>query len=224
MSIPTDEPRWARRLYSVVAPIYDRFRPLWIARGSERDLDELLRASVGAETRVLELAPGTGRNLRRLIEIQRRFGSYVGVDVSPAMLRRAGRVARRDRRIVFLEADASSPESLDWTALRHGTDPDRAAPFGPPFDLVLSTWLLAHLDRPRDTVASALRLLAPGGTAIFLFFVEPRSGPRRWFVGLFVAMFRGRFVELDDLRRLPGCVEERSYPAAHLLVFRRTEN
>ena len=223
--VPADEPRWARRLYGAIAFCYDWFRPIWVARKSDRDLDELLRTTIRPGDRLLELAPGTGRNLRRLLELQPQFGSYLGVDISPAMIRRAARHARRngevDPRIVLLEGDVSVPHRIDWSAVSRMTGQDGSEPVaGPPFDGILSTWLLAHLERPQDTVASALGLLAPGGTAIFLFFVEPRFRLRRWIVALFVSLFRGRFVDLDALRRRPECVDGRSYPAAHLLVFR----
>ncbi|MFV2033992.1 MAG: methyltransferase domain-containing protein, partial [Halocynthiibacter sp.] len=46
------------------------------------------------------------------------------------------------------------------------------------FDFVVSTWLLSHLDEPVETVRDALGKLAPGGTAVFVFFSMPRR--TRW--------------------------------------------
>lgn len=213
---PVDEPRWARRLYGAVAPIYDLLRPTWIARGSDSDLADLLEQAACPGCRVLELASGTGHNLERIREAQPSFGSYLGVDVSSAMLRRARRRGQGDTRIEWLEADARRPDALHW--------PGNPSRFAPPFDLILSTWFLAHLDRPETTVEAALRLLAPGGTAIFLFFVRPRTTLRRVVVGLFVRGFRGRFVDPDALGH-PGLRRaERFYPAARLIAFRAADD
>jgi ubiquinone/menaquinone biosynthesis C-methylase UbiE len=90
------EPEWARRLYRWFALVYDPFRALWSVwtRGAEDDLDRLFGQHIDERSRILELAPGTGINLQRLFRCAPGFETYLGIDVSEAMLKRARRRSR----------------------------------------------------------------------------------------------------------------------------------
>lgn len=202
------EPRWARRLYRVVAPVYDGLRAVWSrwTRDAERELDALFAERIGPECRVLELAPGTGINVERLFRCAPGFASYLGLDVSDAMLRRARERARGDPRIRLELGDATRASELEGR-----------------FDFVVSTWLLSHLDEPAEAVRGALERLAPGGTAVFVFFTAPERGTARWPLAAAVRLFRARFVDVETIRRLPHV--ERITPhaggMATLALFRR---
>jgi ubiquinone/menaquinone biosynthesis C-methylase UbiE len=80
--------RWLPIVYSLVAPIYDRF---WTREEMRRDLVSRLRLQVGQ--RVLETGVGTGANLPTLCAAVGPGGRVNGVDLSAGMLRRAKRKA-----------------------------------------------------------------------------------------------------------------------------------
>lgn len=197
---------WARFLYRRIARIYDSIRPLWSSRAAEARLDGLFAQRIGRGTRVLELAPGTGINIQRLFRCSPEFGTYLGIDVSSAMLERARVTARGDARVALQLGDATELSDL-----------------GEPFGFVVCTWLLSHLDHPERTVRSALERLAPGGSAAFLFFTRPGNPVIRAGVAAFVRSFRGAFVDLEAISSLPDF--ESAFRCrggyATLVVFRR---
>ncbi len=125
------EPRWARYLYRRVARVYNAIRPLWSSRAAEAQLDSLFAERIGPATRVLELAPGTGINIERLFRRSPNFGSYIGIDVSSAMLDRAQVAARNDSRVTLQLGDATDLSGL-----------------GGSFGFIVCTWLLSHLEHP----------------------------------------------------------------------------
>jgi ubiquinone/menaquinone biosynthesis C-methylase UbiE len=88
-----------RALYHWVAPFYDAFRVAWsrLTRPIEGELDRLIRERIGPEARILELAPGTGINVVRLLREAPRFASYLGIDASEDMLERGAASSARRR-------------------------------------------------------------------------------------------------------------------------------
>ena len=200
------EPRWARFLYRYVACIYDAIRPLWSSRAAEVQLDALFRERIGVATRVLELAPGTGVNIERLFRRCPNFDSYLGIDVSSAMLDRARVAARDDDRITLQRGDATNLSGL-----------------GGSFGFIVCTWLLSHLEYPERAVRGALENLEPGGTAAFLFFTRADNPLVRALVALFVRSFRGACVDAKRLSALPYLEAMHRYGGGYvtLAVFRR---
>lgn len=133
-------------LYRRVARVYDPFRSLWSrwTRPIEAALDESIAREIGRRSRILELAPGTGINVGRLLRQAPGFDSYLGIDASPEMLARAGAVARGDSRIELRLGDVTRLE-LDGR-----------------FDLVVSAWLFSHLEDPVSVARAALERLREG--------------------------------------------------------------
>lgn len=202
-----DEIERTSRLYHRVAPLYDAFRSLWSrwTRPAEEALDHLFRERIGAGTRILELAPGTGINVERLLRGGRDFASYLGIDSSEEMLGRAREKAGGDSRIDLRIGDATDLRSVPGS-----------------FDFVVCTWLLSHLDAPAEAVREALSKLAPGGTAVFVFFTAPRNALLRGALGLLGGPFRYRFVDLAAIRAIPSLdrLEDCAAGMATLAVFR----
>ena len=82
-----------------------------------------------------------------------------------------------------------------------------------PFDFVISTWILSHLEQPEATVRRAIEKLAPGGTAVFLFGTAPPSGGAS---AIYRAIWRSgsaRLVDPEPLRRLTGLERTQSFKA-----------
>ena len=122
--------------------------------GYEELQAETARATEGVRAgRILELGVGTGETSRRLLE--RHPGAHLtGIDVSPEMLEEARRrLPEADLRVARLE------------------DP---LPEGP-FDLVLSTLAVHHLDAAgkADLFRRVAAALAPGGRFVLADVVVP---------------------------------------------------
>lgn len=141
--------RWVRWGYDRIASVYDRLI----------GITELLLAGDGrawigrhAVGDTLELAIGTGRNLR----CYREDVHVVGVDLSGRMLARAGRRAHGLRRpVALLIADARAP-------------PFRAASF----DTVVCTLALPAMPDQRAALAEIHRVLRPTGRMLLLDHVR----------------------------------------------------
>lgn len=200
--------RRVRGLYRRVAPFYDAFRAAWsrLTRPVERQLDRLFRERIGPQASILELGPGTGINLRRLLREAPHFGRYLGIDASEAMLSRARSRAQDDPRIVLRTGDITELHGLEDA-----------------FDFVVCTWVLSHLDDPPETVRAALARLAPRGTAVFVFFSRPALAPLRWLLAAFGRVFRYRLLAPARITGLPFLETSSSCAAgmATLAVFRR---
>ncbi len=197
-----------RQVYRILVWFYDPIRALWSRLTSrvEGRLDQLFRERVGPHTRILELGPGTGVNLLRLRRVAPHFASYLGIDASDAMLARARRKLGDDPRI----------------ELRLGNVTDLSMASGP-FDFVVSTWLLSHLEKPERTVQDAVERLAEGGTAVFVFSTLPRRWLARMLLAPFYRLAAARLVDPGPLAALPGLerLETSCGGLATLAVFRR---
>lgn len=207
---PSAQVERTRRLYRRVVALYDPFRTVWSmwTRPAEKALDALFRERIASDARVLELAPGTGINVERLIRRAPGFGSYLGIDSSEEMLVRAREKACGDSRIELRLGDATDLDAIDGS-----------------FDFLVCTWLLSHLDRPADTVRAALSKLSPGGTAAFVFFTRPTGTFSRRVLERLGGPLRYRFVDTDAIERLSGLerLETCAAGMATLAVFRAPE-
>ena len=158
------DPRSIRDMFEGLAPAYDRLNTaltFGMVGGWRRALAREARLSPGG--RVVDVCAGTGQVLA---EVARRVGPRgmaVGVDFSPAMLRRA-----RGRRVL---GDAL------------------ALPFpGGAFDAAVSAFALRDVSDQRAMLREMVRVTRPGGRVGILEIGRPRSLPLR--VG-FDAWFRG---------------------------------
>ena len=199
-----------RRFYRLTAWLYDPIRRWWNRQTSEAEseLDSLFAKHIRPDSRILELGPGTGINLERLYRAAPEFRSYLGIDLSKAMLARAERKVRGGSHAELRQGDICDLSNVEG-----------------PFDFVVSTWVLSHLERPEYVVRSALRKLAPGGTGVFLFATAPDSGAQRAFYRAIWGAGSARIVDPDPLCKLPGFERLETFPAglgarATLIVYR----
>ncbi|MFQ5813168.1 MAG: class I SAM-dependent methyltransferase [Anaerolineae bacterium] len=182
-------------VYTILAPIYDLFRPWWIAamaREAEECLEsEILPRYLTPHTRILDLGCGTGVNLERLLRLGLPFRTYVGLDLTPAMLARA-----RLKGHALTEVKGNG--YCDQVRLLRGDM--RRVPFSDAsFDFVLSTWAVEHVTPVKQVVCEGLRVLKPGGHLVLLCHCCP-LGRWRWPLRLTEGLLLMHCPDPDDLK------------------------
>jgi S-adenosylmethionine-diacylgycerolhomoserine-N-methlytransferase len=142
--------------YGRFVGIYDLTRKYYLF-GRDRALDEVSR---GSWSTLVEVGPGTGRNLRFL---RKRFPSA-----------RLGGVEPCDE--MLAHARARCP----WATLVHGfaESADLAAVHGAPPDRVLFSYCLSMVEDPHAAIARARAALAPGGSVTAVDFADMETAPR----------------------------------------------
>jgi demethylmenaquinone methyltransferase/2-methoxy-6-polyprenyl-1,4-benzoquinol methylase len=151
--------RNARALFAGIAPEYDRMGSV-LSLGRDPSWRRFLASRVNAipGSWVLDVATGTGLVARELAASNVRV---VGVDQSPAMLRRGQAAVRRDglvERIRFVLAQAQTLPFPDET-----------------FDALTFTYLLRYVDDPAATLRELARVLRPGSVMASLEFHAPQD-------------------------------------------------
>lgn len=151
--------RHARTLFEGIAPEYDRMGAV-LSFGQDPRWRRFLVSRVNAipGSWVLDVATGTGLVARELVRKNLRV---VGLDQSPAMIRRGVRSVREaglDQRIRFVLGQAQALPFADEA-----------------FDAVTFTYLLRYVEDPAATLAELARTLRPGGVMAALEFHEPHD-------------------------------------------------
>ncbi len=176
-----------QRAYKVLAPAYDRLRPLW-AGGALGHAEQFLERKVIPQycpsgAAVLDLGCGTGANLGRILRTGIPISRYVGVDISPAMLRHARQKFSWLKSAEFYIGDVERLSFSDNT-----------------FDFALSTWALEHVPQTEVAVTEALRVLKRGAHLAVLFHSIPDfpwSIPVRLAEPIFRLAFPIQFLDPD---------------------------
>ncbi len=149
-----------QRAYKVIAPAYDRLRPLWTGGAlghAEQFLERrILPRYCSSGASVLDLGCGTGANLERILKTGIPISRYVGVDISKAMLQHAQQKFFGLKSTEFYIGDMEKLSFSDNT-----------------FDFALSTWALEHVPQVELAVAEVLRVLKRGAYLAVLFHSVP---------------------------------------------------
>lgn len=190
--------RFLNRYYGQVRHLYDLTRKYYLF-GRDTALREL-----GDERweRLVEIGPGTGRNLRKL-HAARPDALLGGLEASDVML---------------AHARARCP----WATLRQGfADADEVDLdlLGGPPDRVLFSYCLSMVQDPGKALAHARRALAPGGEVVIVDFADGAGfpGPLRDGFARFLRSFH--VTPLDEARLGEGAVV-RYGPGRYYLLAR----
>jgi demethylmenaquinone methyltransferase/2-methoxy-6-polyprenyl-1,4-benzoquinol methylase len=174
-----EKQRFLRTAFDQCAPYYEstiRFGSFGTGQRYRRQA--LLRAGLKKGMRVLDLAAGTGPTARAAASVLGDARRLVCVDPSAGMLRES----RKQLETAYVQGEA------DYLPLRDGV-----------FDFLVMGYALRHVGNLNSGLRECLRVLKPGGTALFLEVTKPdnRCGlavtrfyfgtvlPRltRWFTG-----------------------------------------
>jgi SAM-dependent methyltransferase len=157
-AVASAAPLSVHELYGAVSGAYARIETAWrdrIHADAHATFDRLMLRHLPPDGDVLDLGCGTGANLVRLRALVSDFGTYTGVDASQDMLFYAQQKAMVGGNVYFEQLD------LETAHLPEG-----------PFDLIISTWTLEHLQHPAGVVRKAYQHLRPGGHMILLFGIH----------------------------------------------------
>lgn len=168
------------KFYGWSGPIYDITRRYWLL-GREHALERLYAQPW---SRLVEIGPGTGRNLEKLHQ-RRPYALLGGVEPSRAMLRRAQRRCPYARLVEGFAEDGQYAELLD-------APPER----------VFFSYCLSMVQDPEAALQNALDQVAPGGRVVVTDFgdlgriLEPaRSALKRWLDAFHVRPLRADLLE-----------------------------
>lgn len=197
-----DETELVRHRYDRIAAVYDLMESLMELRARKWRAELWSRVPPG---RVLELGAGTGKN----IPYYPREAEIVATDISPRMLERARRRARRLGRDVDLRiVDA---QQLPF--------PDES------FDTIVTTFVFCSIPDPARALAEARRVLRPGGRLPLLEHVISQQPVLRWLMRkLDFVPYRlwGAHINRETVALVAasGCVDVRRFDRALDVVTR----
>jgi S-adenosylmethionine-diacylgycerolhomoserine-N-methlytransferase len=190
--------QFLNRYYGQVRHLYDVTRKYYLF-GRDVALREL---AAEPWQRLVEVGPGTGRNLRAL-HATRPHAHFGGVEASDVMLE---------------HARARCP----WATLRQGFADAEAAPLdllGAPPDRILFSYCLSMVQDPARALHNARRALAPGGEVVIVDFADCAGLPGPLRDG-FTRFLRGFHVTPLDAAALRGATTVRHGPARYYLLAR----
>lgn len=175
------------KYYGVSRHFYDVTRKYYLF-GRDRVLDDLVREPFSS---LIEVGPGTGRNLRRL-HAKRPHLRLGGLEASRAMLE----VAVRDCPFATFHQGFAEDVSLSEA---FGYRPDR----------ILFSYCLSMVQGPARAIEMALDSLAPGGELVIVDFGDFEKLPR-----LFGGALRG-WLDWFHVRPLPQELFEQPASSLH---------
>lgn len=158
--------RFVRDIFDETAPWYD-----WIVSfssfgsGDRYRREQLQRIGVTAETRLLDVATGTGVVARAARELTRQTRNIVGVDVSIGMLQNA-------RTNVGIAAVQAGSERLPFQ--------------NESFDAISVGFAMRHFADLHAVFAEYRRVLRPGGRVLIMEITAPDSAVGRALLGAYM--------------------------------------
>ncbi len=176
---------------------YDVFRFFWtrtVERKLEQEfLNELQKVlAYNKKANIVELGCGTGINIERLLTLNKSFASYFGIDFSNDMQAIAKEKFGNEKNIFFVSGD-----------LRTISVPKK-------IDLVISTWVMSHLERPSLVIERFYENLNKGGTILLVFMTKPEWFISWWFTSL-TKLFACSYIPAEEIYKMPGKKEIKRY-------------
>jgi len=189
----------AKRHYSgIYSTFYNSHKWLWdfiTFNKSENSLRLFLKENINENTKILDLGCGTGNNLMNIVKLNLNFKNYVGVDISPDMLKIAKNRFLGKKNVNFIEADIRK----DLGYLKN-------------FDIVICTWVFSHINKPDDITSNFHKSIKNGGKIYLIFLSKPK-----WYMGLLFfpleKMFKTRYAKEEEIKRFGNITRRDSFLA-----------
>lgn len=173
---PAIKQRFVTPMFDIIAPRYDRFTRLFsfgMDRRWKAELTLRLTRTLGARSRVLDLACGTG-DLAFAAAKRATGGSVVGIDASSRMIHLARERAAREAFHGNVRFEVGDISSLDVPTAS--------------VDAVTAGYALRNVPDYAASVREIARVLRPGGVLLTLDFYRPESALwRRLFLAYLAA-------------------------------------
>ena len=160
---PALKQQFVTPMFDVIAPKYDRFTRVFsfgMDVGWKRELMALVSKSIAPESRVLDLACGTG-DLAFTAGAKTTRGSVLGIDASSIMIEQAKARASREApagNVRFAVGDLTSIDAPDASV-----------------DIITAGYALRNVPHYEQGIAEIARVLKPGGVVATLDFYRPQS-------------------------------------------------
>ncbi|MGV8906180.1 MAG: class I SAM-dependent DNA methyltransferase [Acetobacterium sp.] len=186
-----------RKVYSFLhAKWYDPFKEAWNRYGTpkaESDIRAFLKEHLDEDKSILELGCGTGKNVENILQLKISFKSYLGLDFTEAMLNQAKDKFDYDKRIQFKQQDITDLSDLNTK-----------------YDVIISTWVMSHLETPSEVINSAQQLLSNDGSFYIVFVTKPKWFINFWFLP-FMLLFRARYVPTREINKIVNVKRIKTY-------------
>ncbi len=189
--------RDVRKVYSFFqARWYDCFKEIWNRLGApeaEKNIQTFLKEYVSEEKSILELGCGTGKNMESIQRLNLLFKNYLGLDFTTDMLNQAINKFKSNNRVTFKQQDISKLDNLDEK-----------------YDIIISTWVMSHINSPSEVINKAQKLLKQDGTFYLVFMTKPK-----WFINLwlwpFMLLFKARYVPESEIQKVQNIKKVKRY-------------
>ena len=160
---PELKQRFVTPMFDIIAPRYDRFTRVFsfgMDRRWKAELVAWMRTAIGTESRVLDLACGTGDLAFAAAERATR-GSVVGIDASSRMIELARERATREAPLGNVQFRVGDMSALGLDAAS--------------VDAITAGYGLRNVPQYESAVREIARVLKPGGVLATLDFYRPES-------------------------------------------------
>jgi demethylmenaquinone methyltransferase / 2-methoxy-6-polyprenyl-1,4-benzoquinol methylase len=160
---PALKQRFVTPMFDLIAPRYDRFTRVFsfgMDRRWKAELTAWVAGAIDAESRVLDLACGTGDLAFAAAALATR-GDVLGVDASAAMIELARARAARESSTGSVRFVVGDISALDVPSAS--------------VDAVTAGYALRNVPNYERSIAEIARVLKPGGVVATLDFYRPRS-------------------------------------------------
>jgi 2-polyprenyl-3-methyl-5-hydroxy-6-metoxy-1,4-benzoquinol methylase len=182
---------------------YDSMKHSWnriVASKAESLLSDFLMNNLDESKSILELGCGTALNLETIKSLNLNFNSYLGLDFSENMLKKAEGKFANIPNIRFQQKDIAQLSEIK----------DK-------YDIIICTWVLSHLNSPSQVVNQAQELLNNGGKMFLIFLTKPKWYVNIWFNLIAKYLFRSKYVSNGEIEKMNN-VKNMHHFFAHIVT------
>lgn len=196
------------KFYNSFVRIYDLLKIPWnkiFSQKAEKKFSEFLINNLDQETSVLELGCGTGVNLEKIYDLDVEIKNYIGVDITPNMLKKAKSKFPDHSSVTFVQEDLKN-------FVNEGINTQKT------YDIILCVWVLSHLENQARIINQVQELLSEKGKVFLIFLTKPK-----WYVGFWMTpflkwIFSANYVPENEIRQFNNVSNSHRFSAGMVSV------